>query len=268
VTGPAADPVELLALAHRLGTAAGATLREAVDRTRTLVETKSTATDLVTEMDRWSEEFLTAGILAERPDDAVRGEEGADHAGTSGIEWWIDPIDGTTNFVYGMPGFNISIAAAQGSRVLAGVVVDPLHGDVFAASLGGGATRNGEPIFCSGATALATALVATGFSYDAERRRRQAEVLTRVIGEIRDIRRVGAAAVDLCGVACGRVDAFYERGLQPWDYSAGALIATEAGAVVSDLAGGPTSPAFTLAAPPAIAEPLRALLERSGAGAA
>jgi fructose-1,6-bisphosphatase/inositol monophosphatase family enzyme len=148
------------------------------------------------------------------------------------------------------------------------VVADPMHGDVFTAVRGAGAWRNGEPIRCSDAAVLATALVATGFSYESARRARQAGVLTTVLPTVRDIRRHGAAAVDLCWVACGRVDAFYERGLAPWDLAAGALVAREAGAVTSDLDGGPASSEMTIAAPPGLIDALRSLLLDAGAGSA
>lgn len=260
------DPRALLALARSTAEAAGALLVEGLERSRSRVVTKTSATDVVTEMDEASERLIHDALLAARPHDGFVGEEGTDQAGTSGVRWVVDPIDGTTNYLYGHPGFNVSIAAEVAGTVVAGVVVDPLHGDTFAATPGEGATRNDRPIEVSGETRLAHALVATGFSYEAERRRRQAVVLARVLGEVRDIRRVGAAAVDLCSVACGRVDAFYERSLQPWDYAAGALIALEAGAVVGDLDGGPPSSRFALAATPGLFEPLRALLVGAGAG--
>jgi myo-inositol-1(or 4)-monophosphatase len=224
------------------------------------VGTKSSATDMVTEVDREVERLIVDGILTARPDDGILGEEGADVAGTSGYRWIVDPIDGTTNYLYGHPGFAVSIACERDGEVVVGVVNDPLHRDVFAATRGGGATRNGESIRCSEETEIAHALVATGFAYEAERRREQGAVIARIIGEIRDIRRMGAAAVDLCSVACGRVDAYFERGLNPWDLAAGELIASEAGAEISAIEGGPARPGSVLAAPPALVEPLRALL--------
>jgi fructose-1,6-bisphosphatase/inositol monophosphatase family enzyme len=260
-----ADPGELLELARGLATEAGELLYDAVGQLDLGIVTKTTATDLVTDLDRAVERLLVDGLLAVRPDDGVLGEEGSDRAGTSGVRWIIDPVDGTTNFVYGYPGFNVSVAAEVDGQIVAGCVVDPLHRDVFCATLGGGATRNDLAISCRDTTDLSTALVGTGFSYDPERRRRQAVVLTHVLPEVRDIRRQGAAAVDLCWVACGRLDAFYERGLQPWDHAAGGLIATEAGARVEDLDGNPTSFEFTIAAPPQLFEPLRQLVERAGA---
>lgn len=259
------DLDDLLALARRLAADAAALLMDGLHHARREVATKSSSTDMVTEMDRAAERLIVDGLRRQRPDDALLGEEGSDRAGTSGVRWVIDPIDGTTNYLYGYPGFSVSIAAEVDGAPAIGVVVDPLHRDEFTAQLGGGACRNGEPISVSDKDDLATALVATGFAYDSERRRRQAVVLETVLPAVRDIRRAGAASVDLCWVACGRVDAFYERGLAPWDFAAGALIAAEAGAVVGDLDGQPTSPAFTLAAPPGLFGPLRDLLVEAGA---
>lgn len=258
----------LRALARRTAVEAAELLVGALGQARTDVATKSSATDLVTDMDRASERLIVERLLAERPDDGIEGEEGHRRPGSSGITWVIDPIDGTTNYVYGFPGFGVSIAARQGDVVVAGAVVDPLHRDVFTAVLGGGATRNGEPIHASTKSELATALVATGFSYEPSRRARQAAVLTEVLPVVRDIRRMGAAAVDLCWVGVGRVDAFYEKGLKPWDLAAGALVAAEAGATVGDLSGGPASGDFALASAPALFAPLVTLLADAGAGAA
>lgn len=259
------DPDELLALATSIADEAASILVDGLSRARTLVDTKSTGTDMVTEMDRASEALILERILAARPDDGVLGEEGTDRPGTSGVRWVVDPIDGTTNYLYGHAGFSVSIAAEVDGRAIIGVVHDPLHGEVFTAVRGAGAFRNGRPISASTETDLGRALVATGFSYEPDRRRRQAAVLGLVAPQIRDIRRMGAASVDLCSVACGRVDAYYERGLQPWDHAAGALIATEAGAIVGDLDGGSARFEFCLAAPPALFGPLRDLLIESGA---
>jgi myo-inositol-1(or 4)-monophosphatase len=262
------DAGELLALAERLAREASAMLLDGMGRVRAEVGTKTSATDMVTEMDRASEALIVAGLRAARPEDAIVGEEGTADAGTSGVRWVVDPLDGTTNYLYGIPGFAVSIAAEVADESVAGVVADPLHGDVFTARRGGGAWRNGEPIAVTGRTDLAQALVGTGFSYEAERRRRQAAVLEQVLPHVRDIRRFGAAAVDLCWVGCGRIDAFYERGLGRWDYAAGALVAREAGARVGDLDGGPPSTPFVLAAAPAVFEPLRSLLVGAGAAGA
>ena len=262
---PAPPAADLLALAVDVATRAADLLTARLHDDRAEIGTKSSLTDMVTEVDRASEELIVAALLEARPDDGITGEEGASHTGRSGIRWVVDPLDGTTDYLYGHPGFAVSIAAEDDDGTLAGVVVDPLHGDTFAASRGGGATRNGRPLACRATTDLGVALVATGFSYEPERRRRQAGVLQHVLPAIRDIRRMGAASVDLCWVACGRVDAFYERGLAPWDHAAGALVAREAGAVTCDLDGGPPSSAFVLAAPPGIAGDLLALLREAGA---
>lgn len=263
------DAASLRDLAVAVAGRAAELLVDGLERERSAVETKSTGTDMVTEMDRAAEQLIVDTLLALRPDDGIVGEEGTDRQGRSGVRWVVDPLDGTTNYLYRHAGFAVSVAAEvdgpDGSVVVAGCVHDPLHGDVFAAARGHGATRNGRAIAASAETDLGRALVATGFSYEPDRRARQADVLTRLLPRVRDIRRMGAAAVDLCSVACGRVDAFYEKGLQPWDYAAGALVAMEAGALVGDLAGNPTSPAFTLAAPPALFGPLRDLLDRAGA---
>ncbi len=196
------------------------------------IDTKSSRTDMVTDMDRWVEHTLVQSISAARPGDGFLGEEGTSSASTTGVTWIIDPIDGTTNFVYDIPGYSISVAASIDGSVVAGIVHDPVRSERFRATLSGGATRNDEAIRVSTPLNLATSLVATGFSYQSERRRAQAKVLEHVLPAVRDIRRFGGAALDLCSLACGRVDAYYERGLQPWDLAAGALIATEAGATV------------------------------------
>jgi myo-inositol-1(or 4)-monophosphatase len=256
---------ELLSLATRLAADAAMLLIDGLAHHRVEVSTKSTPTDMVTEMDRASESMIVAGITGARPDDSIVGEEGANRDGTSGVRWFVDPVDGTTNYLYGFPGFAISIAAELGHETVVGVVNDPLHRDVFTATRGRGAQRNGERIAVSMCTDLSTALVGTGFSYDRDRRRRQAHVLTHVLPVVRDIRRMGAAAVDLCSVACGRLDAYYERGLAPWDRAAGALIAREAGATVGDLTGGDGSGDFVLASAPGLFDPLRAVLDTAGA---
>lgn len=263
-----AEPGALADLARRAATDAGRLLVEGLERARSLVATKATATDMVTEMDHASERLIERTVLAERPDDGFIGEEGTSRPGTSGVRWVVDPLDGTTNYLYGFPGFAVSVAAEVDGVIVAGAVVDPLHGDTFVGVRGGGATRNGDPIGVTDEDRLDRALVATGFSYEPGRRVRQAGVLVEVLGRVRDVRRTGAAAVDLCSVACGRVDAFYERGLQPWDYAAGALVAAEAGARTGDLDGGPVSSSFTLAATPGVFEALRDLLVRAGAAEA
>lgn len=260
--GPA--PSELLALAEDVAVRAGAL----VERTRLEAvashDTKSSLTDLVTEADRAAERAIIEGVLAARPLDGILGEEGGERAGTSGVRWIVDPIDGTTNYVYDLPAYAVSIAAERAGVVVAGVVHDPRAGVTYAAHAGGGATRNGHPVRCSSLVDLATALVGTGFSYDAGRRRTQAELLLGVLPHVRDIRRMGSAALDLCAVATGTLDAYYEHGLNPWDLAAGWLIASEAGASVGDLEGGPPSPRCVVAAAPGLFPGLVDLLVAAG----
>ena len=265
---PADDRQPLLDLATAVATDAADLLVEELARQRTLVGTKSTATDMVTDADRASERFIVDRLTAVRPDDAIVAEEGTAVGGRTGVRWIVDPLDGTTNYLYGLPGFAVSIAVEVDARVEVGVVADPLHRELFSAMHGGGAFRNGTPVRCSTEDDLARALVATGFSYDPARRERQAQVLTRVHPAVRDIRRTGAASVDLCWAGCGRVDASYERGLQPWDYAAGALVAREGGCLTGDLDGGAPSFEFCMAAPIALFERLRRLLDESGARSA
>ncbi len=224
------DPTQLCALAVDLATSAGALLREGADRVRTTVETKSSLTDMVTEMDRAAERLIVDRLQAERPDDAILGEEGADHPGTSGVRWVIDPLDGTTNYLYGFPSYGVAVAAEIDGVSVAGAVYDVVHGETFSATQGGGSWLDGRRLHITGPPTLATALVGTGFGYDAERRAQQGDVVRRVLPNVRDIRRAGAAAIDLCWVAAGRLDAFYEVGLAPWDWAASSLVASEAGA--------------------------------------
>ncbi|HVF33285.1 MAG TPA: inositol monophosphatase family protein [Acidimicrobiales bacterium] len=226
-----ADPVpdDLRALAVALAEEAGALLLEGQPKVRASVETKSTGTDMVTEMDRASERLIVDGLLAARPDDGILGEEGSARAGTSGVRWVIDPLDGTTNYLYGFPSYGVAIGAEVDGAPVAAAVHDPVHGETFSASLGGGSACNGRALTVTGPPTLATALVGTGFAYDAARRAAQAEVVRRVVPNVRDLRRAGAAALDLCWVAAGRLDAFYERGLAPWDWCAASLVAAEAG---------------------------------------
>jgi myo-inositol-1(or 4)-monophosphatase len=250
----------LLALAEELAGRAAELSLSRLHEPRADVRTKSTATDMVSEVDKACERLIVDGIREARPGDGILSEEGASAEATTGVRWVIDPIDGTTNYLYGHPGYAISIAVERDGNAIAGVVHDPLHGERFTATRGGGARLNGEPIQLSAETELGSALVATGFGYTPDGRTRQAEALARLIGSIRDIRRMGAAAVDLCSVACGRVDAFFERGLNHWDLAAGELIAVEAGAIVSSIEGGPPRSGSVLAASPALHEPLLALL--------
>jgi myo-inositol-1(or 4)-monophosphatase len=260
---------DLLEIARSLALRAGRLQRARLDEPRQ-IETKSTAIDLVTDVDKASEALILEGIARARPDDGILSEEaGHQREGTSGVRWVIDPLDGTTNYLYDFPGWSVSIAAeivgGDKAEVVAGVVLDAVHGDLYTAALGHGARCNGEPIACSDQSDVARSLVATGFAYRPERRRAQAATLVELLPQVRDIRRMGSAAVDLCNVARGRVDAYYERGLSWWDLAAGALVAQEAGAVVTALDGTPVVPGSVLAATPGIAVPLRALLCALGA---
>lgn len=223
----------------------------------TAAATKSTDTDMVTEFDRASERLIVGGIQAARPHDTIVGEEGTDATGTSGVSWCIDPIDGTTNFLYGLPGYAVSIAAAVDGVTTAGAVYVPSSDELFTAVLQGGAHLDGRPIRCSDTVELGQALVATGFAYSPARRAEQARRLTQLLPRIRDIRRLGAAAPDLCNLAAGRVDAYFEEGLGPWDFAAGALIASEAGCVLGGITDGPPTTDSLLAATPAIFHQLR-----------
>ncbi len=254
------DSAELLTLAEEAARAAGRLIVEERPRSVTVTATKSSLTDIVTEMDQASERLLVEHIRAVRPDDGFLGEEGADEAGTSGVTWVIDPIDGTVNYLYQLPGFAVSVGVRIGDEIVAGAVVNPTSGEVWTARRGHGAWLDGRPIHVNEPPPLAMALVATGFGYDSERRRRQAQVLTSVLPKIRDMRRFGCASIDLCALACGRVDGYYEQGLKPWDLAAGGLIATEAGAVVGGLAGRPAGESLVVAAPPGLFEQLEGLL--------
>jgi myo-inositol-1(or 4)-monophosphatase len=247
---------DLLKLATEVATEAARLIVERRRGTITVADTKSTATDIVTAVDRESEELIRARVLEARPDDSFLGEEGDDVNGSSGVRWVVDPIDGTVNYLYDIPTYAVSIAVEYDGRTVAGVVVDAPKGEVFTATLGGGAFLDGKPIRVSECDDLSKALIGTGFGYDATRRAVQAEVVQQLISKVRDIRRIGVGAVDLCYVACGRLDAVYERGLNPWDYGAGALIAAEAGATVGGLDGAPVSPEMSIAATPAVFKPL------------
>jgi myo-inositol-1(or 4)-monophosphatase len=259
---------DLRELAADLARRAGALISEARRSGAGLVDTKSTATDMVTEYDRASEALIVGALRAARPGDAIIGEEGTADDGSSGVSWLIDPIDGTTNFFYGLPGYAVSIAAVDRDGTVAGAVYVPATQELFAAARGQGATLNGAPIHCSTTADVATALVATGFSYHPELRRVHMRRLQHIIGEIRDIRRFGAAAADLCYVAAGRVDAYFEEHLGPWDLAAGELIAREAGCVTGDFAGDCVRPAQVLVANPELFGPLRSLINRADAAVA
>ena len=260
------DHLELRNLAETLARGAGAlTVRLRAGDADLGVGAKSTPTDVVTEVDRAAERWLADELARLRPADAVLGEEGADRAGGSGVRWVLDPIDGTVNFLYGLRPYAVSVAAERDGRVVAGCVHDPTSGETFSAALGAGALLDGRPLRGSWpARALDTAVVGTGFSYDAGLRAAQGQVLAAVLPRVGNVRRLGSAALDLCYVAAGRLDGYFELGLKHWDSAAGLLVATEAGAVVGGLRGRPPGP-LTVAASPAVAADLVRLLEELGA---
>jgi myo-inositol-1(or 4)-monophosphatase len=201
------------------------------------VTQKTSAVDFVTQMDKQSESLIIDLILGRRADDSILAEEGGNHTGNSGITWVVDPLDGTVNYFYDLPGWNISIAAMDSQGVQIGVVYAPSIDSLWAARKGKGATLNGAEIEVGQVEELAKSLITTGYSYELERRIEQGEVTSAIVPQVRDLRRFGAAAVDLCNVACGRVDGYFEYGLQPWDRAAGMLIASEAGAISTNLTG-------------------------------
>jgi myo-inositol-1(or 4)-monophosphatase len=224
--------------------------------------TKSTATDLVTKYDQEAEATIVSRLREARPNDAIIGEEGANYPGTSGYSWHIDPIDGTTNFVYDLPGWGVSIGVEYQRIAVAGAVFVPVLDELFAAALNAGATLNGTRISPSGQSEIALSLVCTGFSYQPESRQAQAHRVARIIASIRDVRRLGAASVDCCFVACGRLDGYFEENVKSWDIMAGGLIAREAGAVSSDFSGGAARPSEFLVATPGIHAALLELVNR------
>ncbi len=217
---------------------------------------KSSLSDIVTRADRETETLIRDALAAARPRDAFFGEESGGADGSSGLTWVVDPIDGTVNYFYDIPAWAVSVAVVEGGsdpttwRALAGAVVNPVSGEAFSAFAGGGARLNGRPLRVNKDVDLELALVGTGFGYDAAIRERQAEFVGSLIGRVRDIRRIGAASLDLCSVAAGRLDAYFERGLNPWDHAAGGLIAAEAGARVGGLGGRPASSELLIAAEP------------------
>jgi len=243
------QPQELGALAERVAREAGVLVAAGRRGHVAVSATKSSPTDIVTAVDVASEQLIRRTILTARPDDSFVGEEGDDISGASDVTWVADPIDGTVNFLYEIPQFAVSLAALVGTQVVAGVVHNPTSGETFTAVRGGGAFRDGTPIGVSSCTSLDTALVGIGYTYVAEVRRHQAVENSRLVPVVRDVRRFGSAALDLCFVACGRLDAYAERGLKPWDLAAGGLIAAEAGANVGGLDGAAASELLTVAAP-------------------
>ena len=238
---------DLLELAKKVGSQAAALLMERPPAFE--IEEKSTAIDIVTQMDKKAEAFIVQSLLAARPGDVIIGEEGAAIESRSGITWVIDPLDGTVNYFYGLPGWNVSIAARDRDGSVVGVVTAPTINSTWWASRGGGAFYNGSPIKCNEPITLDRAFIGTGFQYDVAHRVPQIDNVAKILPIIRDIRRNGAAAVDICHVAMGALDAYFEDGLKEWDWAAASLVATEAGArfglyghapYMTTIAGGPT----------------------------
>jgi myo-inositol-1(or 4)-monophosphatase len=246
-----------LALAETIAREAGAGLRERFHAAEQRgVASKSSPTDLVSEADLATEALIRDRLRAERPDDAIVGEEGDDAPGTSGRRWIVDPLDGTVNFLFGIPQWAVSIAVEDADGMAAGVVYDPLRDECWAAERDGAPLLDGSEVFATERTELATALVATGFGYDAAVREVQAEVAARLLPRVRDIRRFGSAALDLAWTAAGRYDAYYERGVKLWDYAAGRLLCERAGLIVRELAPAPPADAGLIIAPAAFIDEL------------
>jgi len=253
----ALSPRQLEAIAIDVATEAAHLVRRGLGHAR-IVGTKTTPTDVVTTTDLEVENFVRQALLARTPGASITGEEHDKVIGHTPVAWVIDPIDGTVNFLYDLPVIGVSIAAKVNGTVVAGAVADVVHGEIFSATAGQGARRNGHEIYTSSVAALADALVTTGFAYLAGHRAEEAEVFSRVLPKARDIRCFGSAALHLCWVSCGRVDAFYQRGLKEWDVAAGALLATEAGAIVEPAS--PKNGDVVIAASPGIFEPLHRLV--------
>ena len=255
-----ADTGALAELASAVAREAGDLLASKHDQVR-VVQTKSSPTDVVTEMDRAAERLIARRILTERPADSILGEEGGQTGEGSQVRWIVDPLDGTVNYLYDLPDWAVSVAAEVDGQVVAGAVCVPRRDTLFFGRLGGGAWRTtaadpgpaaAQRLRCNVDVPLNRALIATGFGYEPGRRLVQGQVVAALLPRVRDIRRNGAAAVDLCSLAAGNVDGYYERGVQYWDIAAGSLIAREAGAIVTGLAGKPAGPAMTVGGGPGL----------------
>ncbi|KRV51426.1 inositol-phosphate phosphatase [Wenjunlia vitaminophila] len=260
-----APVTELLEIAQEAARRAGELLRTGRPDDLAVAATKSSPIDVVTEMDVAAEKLITDFISERRPTDGFLGEEGGTTVGSSGVRWVIDPLDGTVNYLYGLPSWGVSIAAEVDGRAVVGVVAAPMRGELYHAAEGQGAFRDGERVHCRDTPPFEQALIATGFGYVAERRAHQAEVVRALLPQVRDIRRAGAAAIDLCDVGCGRLDGYYERGLKRWDYAAGVLFARESGALVGGRPGQVPSEELTVVAVPGIFDPLQRLVDELGA---
>lgn len=261
---------ELLTLARRIALEAGALAKRWREEGVSVAASKSSPVDIVTEADRETEQLIRAALKHARPDDGFFGEESGAEAGTSGLTWVVDPIDGTVNFLYGIPHYAVSIAVVEGDpdpltwTALAAAVINPASGEFFTATAGGGAFLGATPLHVAPTVPLEQALVATGFAYDSAERGRQGALISQLLPSVRDIRRMGTASLDLCFVASGRLNAYFERTLSPWDHAAGALIAREAGATVKGLGDAAPSRDFILAAHPDLAVRLERELVRLG----
>ncbi len=255
----ARDAAKLAGVAIRLATGAAELVREQTAG-RSEIATKSTGTDLVTEVDRASERWLVEQIAAERPGDGVLGEEGGEREGRTGVRWVVDPIDGTVNFVLGIPAYAVSVAAEVDGEVVAGAVCNPVTGELFHARRGGGAFLGDARLAGPREVTLDRAVIGTGFGYDAAMRQRQGRVAAALLPRVGDVRRIGSAALDLCAVAAGRLDGYFEAGLNAWDRAAGGLVAEEAGCVVTGLRGAGPGSALVVAAGAGLAPALIGLL--------
>jgi myo-inositol-1(or 4)-monophosphatase len=252
---------QLLAVAHEAAHAAAAELKQRYGGRQSGVRSKSGPTDLVSDADLAAEKAIRSVLAHRRPDDAILGEEGG-ATGDGDLRWVVDPLDGTINYLYEIPAFAVSVACEDASGTVAGVVLDPIRDEVFAATRSGEATLNGELIDAGDRPdSLEMTMVATGFGYDPVWRARQAAVVARVLARVRDIRRVGAAALDLAWNACGRVDAFYERGLNVWDIAAGVLVCSRAGLAVREFPASGDDRWGVMTAPPGLVDELYELID-------
>ncbi|HET6847610.1 MAG TPA: inositol monophosphatase family protein [Gaiellales bacterium] len=254
------DDGTLLAVAEEAARSAGRLLLDRFGRPPTGVDRKSSATDMVSDADRESEQLIRELLRRERPGDAVLGEERGATLGGGGLLWVVDPLDGTTNYLYRHPTWSVSIACEDDDGARVAVVHQPATGETFTAVRGGGARLGAEPVAVSDASELARSLIGTGFGYRAEVRVEQARALVEILPAVRDMRRRGSAALDLCWVACGRLDGYYELGVQRWDTAAGVLIAREAGAVITPLEPVGAAEGGVLAAAPGIHDALNGLV--------
>lgn len=257
---PLVDPVAVLDLVEAAARGAGHLLLERFLAPARGVATKSSPTDLVSDADRDSESLVRSFIQEHRPDDAIVGEESGGETAELGLTWVIDPLDGTVNFLFGIPVWAVSIAVEDNLGALAGVVFDPNRDELFSAVRSEGARLNGRHIEVSGRDALATALIGTGFAYDARARAVQASRLPELLPRVRDIRRAGSAALDLASVACGRLDGVFEAPMERWDKAAGMLLVREAGGTVTELPGPVGLSPGVVAAGPRLHDALRTLV--------